>query len=116
MATNNVPKWWLVQYGLTNFNTDAMNDVDFDGLKTWQEYIAGTVPTNKNSCLRVISPLQNVIDWDTVSGRVYSVYWTTNLMNVFQCLESNIPWTRSSFTNSTAVPCGYYKIGVELSP
>ncbi|MCU0858416.1 MAG: hypothetical protein MUC65_08460, partial [Pontiellaceae bacterium] len=55
-----------------------------------------------------------VLGWNAVSGRVYSVYWTSNLLNSFQCLESNIPWTRGSFTNQTSVPCGYYKLGVQL--
>ena len=115
MATNAVPKWWLAQYGLTNFNTDALSDVDSDGLKTWQEYIAGTDPTNPVSSFRVTENSRNVVGWNAVSGRVYSVYWTTNLMSGFQCLESNIPWTRGGFTNSTTVPRGYYKIDVRLA-
>jgi subtilisin-like proprotein convertase family protein len=108
------PEWWLAQYGLTNFNTDALADIDLDGLKTWQEYIAGCNPTDKTSCFHVTKNDWNVIGWDAVSGRVYSVYWATNLLSGFQCLESNIPWTRESFTNANTAPCGYYKIDVRL--
>ena len=108
------PYTWLAQYGLTNFDADAMNDVDLDGLNAWQEYIAGTNPTNSASSFCVTGDPRNVLGWSAVSGRVYSVYWTTNLLTGFQCLESNIPWTQVSFTNSTDVPCGYYKIGVQL--
>jgi len=116
MATNNVPKWWLAQYGLTNFNADAARDADLDGLRTWEEYIAGCDPTNQASSFRVQQHIRNVLGWNAVSGRVYTVYWTTNLLSGFQCLESNIPWTRCGFTNQTAAPCGYYKIDVQLAP
>ena len=116
MATNAVPKWWLAQHNLTNFNTDAMGDVDLDGQKTWQEYIAGCDPTNKESFFRITKCDRDMIGWDGASGRVYSVYWTTNLMNGFppQPLASNIPWTQASFTNSTTAPGGFYKINVRM--
>ena len=110
-----VPYEWLAQRNLTNYNTDAEADQDLDGLKAWQEYIAGTDPTNKASCLRVTEGPRNVISWNAVSGRVYSVYWTTNLMNGFQPLGMNIAWPQSSFTNPTAASRGYYKIDVRLA-
>ena len=114
----NTPYLWLAGYGLTNFNTDVEADQDLDGLKAWQEYIAGTDPTNAQSRLLISdfrsSNAGKVLGWNAVSGRVYSVHWATNLMSGFQCLESNIPWTRTSFTNSTAVPRGFYKIDVRL--
>jgi hypothetical protein len=110
----NTPYLWLAGYGLTNYNSDAAADPDGDGLIAWQEYIAGTDPTNAASYLRVTEAPRNVIGWDAVSGRVYSVYWATNLMSGFQCLESNIPWTQTIFTNPIAVPQGFYKIDVRL--
>jgi predicted Rdx family selenoprotein len=113
-AANGVPQWWLDQYGITNVN-DTARDADLDGLLTWQEYIAGCNPTNKASCFRVTQESRNVIQWNAVSGRVYSVHWTTNLLSGFQCLRSNIPYTQSSFTNPTTVPCSYYKIDVRLA-
>jgi hypothetical protein len=114
LASNDVPKWWLSQHGLTNFDADAMNDNDNDGQPTWQEYVAGCDPTNNESFFHVTQRSRNVIDWSPVSGRVYSVYWATNLLTGFQCLGSNIPWTRGSFSNATTVPCGYYKIDVRM--
>lgn len=104
------PDWWMIQYGITN----AVADQDSDGMAACQEYIAGTNPTNPASVFRITQSHRNVMSWNAVSGRVYSVYWMTNLLSGFQCLESNIPWTRSSFTNSTDAPCGYYKIKVQL--
>ncbi len=46
-ATNGTPQWWLAQYGFTNdFDNAALGDQDADGMLTWQEYVAMTVPTN----------------------------------------------------------------------
>ena len=116
VTTNAVPKWWLAQHNLTNFNADAMADADLDGLKTWQEYIAGSDPTNQGSCFRITKCDRNIIGWDAVSGRVYSVYLATNLLSGFQPLATNIPWTCGGFTNPAPVSCGYYRIDVQLSP
>jgi hypothetical protein len=47
LTTNTgTPHWWLAQYGLMNFEVDAISDPDGDGLPTWQEYLLGTCPTN----------------------------------------------------------------------
>lgn len=103
LATNNVPKWWLVQYGLTNFNTDAMRDVDHDGMLTWQEWVAGCDPTNINSVFRFTSADRAsgqgmVIRWPSISNRFYSLMRSTNLVfgaNGFFTLPgaSNMPAT-----------------------
>jgi hypothetical protein len=116
-----IPDLWVFQYfgGATNSNPNA---VCSNGINTVLEaYIAGLDPNDSQSRLQ-ISDFRSLtagktLGWNAVSGRVYSVYWTTNLLSGFnQCLESNIPWTRSSFTNSTTVPHGYYKINVQLAP
>jgi hypothetical protein len=82
-------------------------------------YIGGFSPIDSNAGFG-ISEFRSqgedkVLSWDSVSGRVYRVLWTTNLMTDFQCLESNIPWTRGIFTNSATEPSGFYKIDVQLA-
>jgi hypothetical protein len=105
--------------GITSL-TDVHSDDDFDGdgQTNGEEFIGGTDPTNGESYFCVEQFYRNgrdfLMSWNPALGRVYSVYWTTNLQSGFQCLESNIPWTRGSFTNSASAPCGYYKIGVRL--
>jgi hypothetical protein len=90
-------------------------DSDGDGLKDWQEYIAGTDPTNAASCLKVAQTTRNVITWSSVTGRVYSVYWSTNLMDGFQPLETNILHPQSSYTNATPDSrVNHYQIKVRL--
>ncbi len=111
-----IPDSWELQY-FGGTTTASPNAICSNRINTvLQAYIAGLNPNDPLSALRASSPSNNgkVLQWNAVSGRVYSVYWTTNLLNGFQCLESNIPWTQGSFTNSTDASCGYYKIGVQL--
>jgi hypothetical protein len=53
LATNGAPEWWLASYNLTNqaFHLAAVGDQDADGVVTWQEYFADTIPTNSASFL-----------------------------------------------------------------
>ncbi|MEI7850441.1 MAG: putative Ig domain-containing protein [Kiritimatiellales bacterium] len=118
-APAQVPYKWMAQYGLTNsgatFDQAAAVDQDGDGLTAWQEYIAGTDPTNTTSGFRAVQNNRNVITWSPVSGRVYSVYWSTNLMSGFQCLESNIPWTQGGYTNASPNSrVNHYQIKVRM--
>ncbi len=92
-------------------------DSDADGSSDYEETIAGSNPTNNASFFGIESvDIDNgfIINWQSVSGRVYEVYWSTNLLENFQVLETNINWTFSSFTNLNDSPNAYYKIGVQL--
>jgi hypothetical protein len=111
-----VPYEWLASYFVTNDYNEAANaDQDSDGLKAWQEYITGTDPTNAASVLKAAQNTRNTITWSPVSGRVYSVYWSTNLTKGFQPLETNIPWTQSSYTNATPdTRVNHYQIKVRM--
>jgi hypothetical protein len=109
-----IPDWWEQKYfgGFTNANPTGICS---NGMNTvFEAYIAGLDPNDPQSAFMTSILSGRILQWSAISGRVYSVYWTTNLLNDFQCLESNLPWTCGSFTNSSAVPCGYYKIDVRL--
>jgi hypothetical protein len=111
-----IPDWWELLYfsNATNANPNA---VCSNGVNTVREaYIIGidpVVPQERFDITYKLGP-NDTLHWNTVSGRVYSVYWTTNLLSGFQCLESNIPWTRNSYTNQSTAPSVYYKIDVRL--
>jgi hypothetical protein len=112
--TDGIPDAWEKQYfgSSTGANPDT---VCSNGVNTLRHaYIAGLNPNDPQSAFLTSILPGRILQWNAVSGRVYSVYWTTNLLSGFQCLESNIPWTRGSFTNPTTVPCGYYKIDVRM--
>jgi M6 family metalloprotease-like protein len=55
-TANGTPYAWLSLYGITNnFETADMSDLDGDGAVTWEEYLAGTVPTNESSVFKILS-------------------------------------------------------------
>ncbi len=114
-----IPDTWEQEHcgNITNGNPHA---VCSNGINTVLEaYLAGFDPNDEEAGFGITGyrpGTNNILDWNAVSGRVYSVYWTTNLLSGFQCLESNIPWTKSGFTNATLSPCGYYKINVGIMP
>jgi hypothetical protein len=119
VASSGTPYEWLALYGLTNggatFDLAAVADTDTDGLQAWQEYIAGTVPTNSASTLRVVENPRNVLNWSTVSGRVYSVYWSTNLVSGFQALNTSVPYPQRSYTNTSPDSrVNYYQVKVRV--
>jgi len=114
------PYSWLAQYGLTNFNSDALTDADSDGLRTWQEYVAGTNPTNSASSFRItrsVTPQGSVISWSSVSNRFYDLSRTTNLLQSFSGIAgaSNLPATPPENVYTNPVPDGaaaFYRISV----
>ena len=78
-----VPYSWLDSYftGLSagsDYEAAALADQDNDGVPTWQEYVAGTVPTNRVSALQATitkAGSEFVIGWapDLRPARLYAV-------------------------------------------
>ncbi len=86
-----------------------------NGINTVREaYIAGLNPTNATSRLSLNLASGNALHWSAISGRVYSIWWTTNLLENFQPLETNLLWPQGGYTNPSPSPTDYYKIKVEL--
>lgn len=109
--------WELNRFGGRHFADP--NTVCSNGVNTiLQAYIAGLDPHNpQDRFLTTVLP-GSVLQWPCVSGRAYSVWFSTNLLNGFQPWVTNIPWTAGAFTDNVhnAQGQGYYKIGVELKP
>ena len=83
-TASGVPQWWLGQYGLTNdYEAASLDDPDGDGAQTWQEYVAGTLPLNADSVLKLkldMLPGTNSLSWHAQADRTYTLYYGTNLV------------------------------------
>jgi PKD repeat protein len=109
-----LPDDWETLYfgGATNANPGA---ICANGINTVLEaYVAGLNPNDPQSIFRAGGTPPQVLEWNSAAGRIYSVYWTTNLMNGFQCIASNLPWTQNSLTNPAPAASSFYKIDVQL--
>jgi hypothetical protein len=119
-----MPDEWEVFYfqGTSNPLGAAGYDYDGDGLVNLSEYIAGTDPTNSASVLRLLTVDRVggslVFEWASVTGRVYSVYRSDDLLFDWPVLPltSSIPGDMSgtsSYTDSSGTTPAFYRIGVQ---
>lgn len=70
-----LPDEWETSFGLDpNSATDRLLDRDGDGHLNWQEYVAGTDPTNALSHLKL-----DFLSFTAVSNKTYSVEFTPQL-------------------------------------
>lgn len=109
-----LPDSWEVTYfgGTTNANAQAIASNKVNTVK--ECYIAGLNPNDPESQFQLFG-FQNRLWWTAASGRIYSVYWSSNLLNGFQLIGTNIPWTANVFTDSVrgAESSGFYRIKVQ---
>ena len=113
---------WLQQYGLPTDGSADYTDPDGDGLNNWQEWRAGTDPTNSLSALRMLSPSNSfsglVIRWQSVNGVIYYLQRSTNLATqpAFSILQSNIVGQAgtTTYTDTNAAGPGPFFYRVEV--
>lgn len=88
---NGLPDWWELQYfgQRTGMNPNA--DPDGDGAGNRAEFLAGTIPTNFHSALRLSvahNPVTGSVtfQWPSVTGRYYRLLCSTNLLAGFDLI------------------------------
>jgi hypothetical protein len=68
----------------TSSNAAPGMDADFDAMSNAAEFVAGTIPTNALSLLKMLSPTNGqdglAVRWESVAGRRYQVSHRTNEM------------------------------------
>jgi len=121
--TNGLPDWWELQYFGHLTGTDPNADPDHDDMSNLAEWLAGTNPTNANSCLRLMALPSNdtnafVVNWPSVAGKYYRLERATNLLIGFNSVvRTNITATAPTNTETdTAILPGnarFYRVGVE---
>jgi len=92
-----VPYAWLDGHGLPaggDYEAAAFADVDGDSHKAWQEYVAGTCPTNRQSVFRTSIRLENgkpLIGWtpDLGAERSYTVSGKAALQDAAWAMPTN---------------------------
>jgi len=84
-----IPDWWRALYfggdgTTTNSQSCATADPDGDGMSNFYEYLAGTIPTNGASALRITTVGREGSDmrvtWTVVTNKTYILQTSTNLV------------------------------------
>ena len=114
-----LPWGWLLANSLATDGSADLLDADGDGLDNAGEYVAGTDPTNCSSRLALTGNAcdgaVHVIQWDSVSGRLYRVYGSTNLLGAWRTNSPGLPGTGGAmrYTNSTPAAIDFLRVGVQ---
>jgi hypothetical protein len=111
---------WLQQYGLPIDGTADLADTDHDGMNNWQEWLAGTDPSDASSTLSLLPPFYSpqtgaTISWNSVSSRTYFVQRGSDL-KLFATVSPDIPGQPgiTSYVDTNAIGNGpfFYRVGV----
>jgi hypothetical protein len=114
---------WLRQYGFRTDSSADYADSDSDRMNNWQEWIAGTIPTDASSAVRLLSSTPSesgaIVGWQSVSNRTFFLERATNLGAAppFSLLTSNIVGQANAtgYTDTNAIGTGpfFYRVGVQ---
>ena len=124
-----IPDDWESAYFGAGTGADGAIDSDGDTMSNWQEYIAGTNPTNRLSYLKVesigsTSDTRQVVqvEFNAVSNRTYSVLFTENAAGgtwskVFDIVATSTNRTvRVLDTRPPFSPPGFYRLVTPKNP
>jgi hypothetical protein len=113
---------WLERHGFTNaYEAAEMTDPDEDDMWTWEEFVAGTDPTNGTSRLVLHASANAGAEWvelsfAATSQRVYRVDGCTDLQTgswVRVVSNLQVEGRGVLVTNlPVAVPARFYRLGV----
>jgi hypothetical protein len=136
-APGNIPpSAWIQQYfpgtATNSYASLAASDTDGNGMTVWQDYLAGTDPTNSNSCLQVGIAISNgniMVTYPTLavatgmgytaSARYYGLEFATSLINTVwepvpgatNILGNNNP---AAYTNASPTGIVFYRVKASL--
>jgi len=120
-AWDGLPNDWQ-RYFFGESNPQALPNVDAEGDRqtNWQEYLAGTDPTNASSQLEfAIQPSRNITFRPWMDGRIYTLLASTNLMAdpwlAVATAYTNQPVANGSFTVTNLTPSiQFFRLRISL--
>ena len=93
---------------------NATSDSDGDGSKDIDEWICGTHAGDSNSVTRLEIHIQSggdrLIHWTGQTGRVYDLFWATDLTNFLPFVEGITPEGPNSILDSLPAAEGFYRL------
>ena len=111
---------------INTYGTNPNNaDSDGDGANDKSELIAGTSPVNQQDVFKINSgnvvtnDERMIIYWNSVNGRLYSVYSNTNLLSAWPTsplFQIQGDGTLKCYTNTESGSPRFFKLSVELNP
>ena len=112
-----MPDHFEIRYFGRPTNAAADVDGDFDGMNAYAEFVAGTDPLDPLSYLGVTAefPASGILrlEWNALSGRVYSVEGTSDLLEPFVPLATNLLFPQQDYTVDFSHDTnGFYRIRV----
>ena len=116
------PYWWLAANGYTSNQEFIVTNMGANGFPLWQSYVAGLTPTNPASQLRftrqaLLQGTNLLLTWNTVTGRVYTLWTATNPASSFTVLPGavNLSAAVQAFTNPVVTNTAqhFYRLQVE---
>jgi hypothetical protein len=116
---NGLPDAWESLF-FGRIGVDPFADADADGLKNLDEYKAGTNPNDFQSQFKFIlittRPQGVLLEWSSVTNRVYSVLRSSDPQTGYQILAADRQATPpvNSHLDTTAVPPGSYFYRLQL--
>ncbi len=120
-----LPNTWEIAYYGDPTGAVASADTDGDGEDNLSEYISGHIPTDPASFFAIDSfqaptngGMPFIVSWESMTGRLYGVDWSSNLTNGFTNISGFLPYPISSYTDTVERlgPQHYYRIDVQLDP
>jgi hypothetical protein len=113
---------WLQYYGLPTDGSADYIDSDGDGMNNWQEWVAGTNPTNAASALRILSASPTdagvEVSWQSITDRSYYLQRAADLggtVNFITVATNIVGLTNTTiYVDSNAIGSGpfFYRIGI----
>ena len=119
--TDGLPDYWEEQFFNNPTNASPSLDSDGDGADNLTEFISGYDPTNAASYLSIfLQPVSSNFSFSwghSVSGRIYRVLWSDDLIYTpFSEISPDLPFPASSFTDKVERTSSenFYQIEVRL--